>query len=68
MYLKLKKLRNKCGYTMQNMADMLKISKPYYSQIENNKRNLSYNLAIKISNIFNLKPDDIFYNDFLKMK
>ena len=33
MYLKLKQMRNELGYTSQYMADKLKISKPFYSQI-----------------------------------
>ena len=46
------------------MAIKLGISKPFYWQIENGKRNLSYKMAIKIASIFNMKPDDIFYKDF----
>ncbi len=49
--------------THKEMADKLKISKSYYCQIENGKRNLSYKMAIEISKIFNLKPDDLFYQD-----
>ncbi len=61
---KLKKLRINNNYTYKNIADILNVSKTYYWQIENEKRRLTYELALKISNIFNLKPDDIFYNDF----
>ncbi len=63
---KLKQLRQKNKYSYQYVADILNISKTYYWQIENNKRRLTYELAIRISDIFNLKPDDIFYNDFKK--
>jgi len=58
---KLKKLREKYGYSYSTIAKKLKISKTYYWQIENKKRNLSYLMALKISKIFNLKPDDLFY-------
>ncbi|MDD3186956.1 MAG: helix-turn-helix transcriptional regulator [Bacilli bacterium] len=61
---KLKTIRLKFNYTTQDMADFLGISKTFYWQIENGTRTLSYNMAIKISIIFNLKPDDIFYNDY----
>jgi len=61
---KLKELRIKNNYTFDDMAKMLGISKPYYWQIENKKRRLYYSLAKKIANIFNLKPDDIFYEEF----
>jgi putative transcriptional regulator len=59
----LKDLRIKNNYTYQYMANLLNISKAFYWQIENNKRTLTYKMAIKIASIFNKKPDDIFYND-----
>ncbi len=61
---KLKELRIKNNYSYEKMAKLLNISKPYYWQIENKKRRLSYSLAKKIANIFKLKPDDIFYDEF----
>ena len=57
---KLKKIRKIQGYTIYSMANKLKISPTYYSQIENKKRRLNYEMSIKIANIFNKKPDDIF--------
>lgn len=61
---KLKKLRISKGLTCDDMAIKLGISKPFYWQIENGKRNLSYKMAVKIASVFKMKPDDIFYNDF----
>ena len=58
------KIRKKYKYTCAFMADKLKISKPFYWQIENKKRKLSYDMAVKIAKIFDMRPDDIFYNDF----
>lgn len=58
---KLSKLRIKNNLTYQDMADKLGICKAYYWQIENGNRNLYYDLAKKIAKIFDLKPDDIFY-------
>lgn len=63
---KLKKLRKKFGYSCSEMANFLGISKPFYWQIENKKRNLSYKMALNISKIFNLKPDDLFYDEYKK--
>jgi len=63
---KLKKLRKMNRYTTKEMSEKLGISKPFYSQLENKKRRLSYEMAIKISSIFGLKPDDVFYNDMKK--
>lgn len=48
------------------MADYLNISKTFYWQLENNKRTLSYNMAIKIANVFRLEPDDIFLEEYKK--
>lgn len=56
----LKKLRKEYNLTIYQMASMLGISPSYYSQIENKKRRLYYEIAIKIATIFNKKPDDIF--------
>lgn len=56
----LKELRNRRNYTIYDMANMLNISSSHYSLLENKKRNLSYEMAIKIANIFETKPDEIF--------
>ncbi len=61
---KLKELRKANHLTHQMMANALNISKPFYWQLENNKRRLSYNMAVKIATILNTKPDDIFYEEF----
>lgn len=62
---KLREYRLKNNFTNQFMADMLGISKPYYWQLEHDQKRLSYDMAIKLSEIFHLKPDDLFYDDFI---
>ncbi len=59
----LKRLREEKGYSCQKMADILHICKAYYWQIEHCNRRLSYELALKIAEIFEMKPDDIFYDE-----
>ena len=59
----LKELRKNNNLSSKNMAEKLCISKAFYCQIENRTRRLSYDMAIKISDIFNTKPDKIFYDD-----
>ncbi len=66
MYVKLRQMRKEHGYTCGYMANILNITKAYYSQLETGARNLSYHRAIKIAQIFNVKPDEIFYEDHLK--
>lgn len=62
----LKQVRLKWGYTCQEMASKLKISKPFYWQIENGKRRMTYHLAIQISQIFDMTPDQLFYDDYIR--
>lgn len=60
----LKKLRMGRNITCDEMAERLNISKSFYWQIENNKRKLSYDMALKIAKVFRKKPDAIFYKEF----
>jgi len=46
--------------TYQEVADELGISKEHYWFIENGKRGLSYEMAVRIAKVFNKNPDDIF--------
>lgn len=57
----LKQCRLSRGYSHQGMANKLRISKSYYWQLENNLRRLSYDMAIKIAEIFDTTPDQLFY-------
>lgn len=61
---KLTELRIKNNLKIIDMANKLHISPTFYWQIENKKRTLTYTMAIKIANIFKLKPDQIFYNEY----
>lgn len=61
----LKNFRINYNLTYQEIADNIGVSKPYYWQIENGKRGLSYELAVKIAAVFKTNPDSIFLNDEL---
>ncbi len=61
-------LRIKNNYSHADMAHFLNISKPFYWQLENKKRTLTYEMAIKIASILKSKPDQIFYNDYVNKK
>lgn len=61
---KLKELRLKNNLSIVEMSRLIGISPTYYWQIENKDRRLYYELAVKISKVFKLKPDDIFYEEF----
>lgn len=60
---KLRDYRKKHNYSCQYMANKLEISKSFYWQIENGKRRLSYDTAVKIAGIFKTKPDMIFFEE-----
>ncbi len=60
----LKERRMASGYSCRQMAMKLNISKTFYWQIENDKRRMSYDMAVKIADVFKLKPDDLFYEQF----
>ncbi len=62
--VELKRRRLEKKYTCNDMAKILNISKTFYWQIENKKRKLTYEMAIKIADIFNTKPDKLFYTEF----
>ena len=63
---KLKIYRIKHKFSYQTMGDFLGISKTFYWQIENDKRRLSYERATQIAKIFNVTPDELFYDDIKK--
>ena len=65
---RLKELRLENKFTNQFMADILGISKPYYWQLEHDQKRLSYDMAVKIAGIFNIKPDELFYDEFIRRK
>ncbi|GAX05406.1 hypothetical protein IWT25_00710 [Secundilactobacillus pentosiphilus] len=62
---KLKNLREQKGWTYEYVGNLAGISKEAYWMIENGKRGLSYERAVKIASVFNLTPDDIFLHSEL---
>lgn len=58
----LKIARQKQEISCQHMALMLDVSVQYYWMIENGKRGLSYEMAIKIAKVLGTTPDKIFLN------
>ncbi len=62
---KLKEIRNNKKMTYQQVADEIGISKEYYWMIENGKRRITYELAVKIAQVFKSSPDFIFLDNEL---
>jgi len=63
VYGKLKELRVNKKMSTRDVAERVGISKAFYCQLENCKRRLSYETAIKIALVFDVKPDFLFYDD-----
>ena len=62
-YEKLRKIREKNNLSYADLAKALNLSTSYYWQLENKKKNLYYYMALRIAKYFNLRPDDLFYED-----
>lgn len=60
-YKKLTRIREKNNLNYEAMAKKLNISTCYYWQLEHKKKQLYYFMAKKIAAVFDLKPDDLFY-------
>ena len=58
---KIKEKRKKRGFTIHDMAAKLSISPSYYWQLENNRKRLFYDMAVRMAALFNVKPDSLFY-------
>lgn len=63
VYQKLKNERMRQHMSCVDIAKIVGISPAYYSQIENKSRRLYYFMAVKIAKVFNMTPDELFYDD-----
>lgn len=63
VYQKLKSKRIRRRMSCVDIAKIVGISPAYYSQIENKSRRLYYFMAVKIAKVFNMTPDELFYDD-----
>ena len=63
LYKKLKLLRGKSGFSQEQLADELHISRPTYMQIEKGERELTISEAKKLASIFSLSLENFLKND-----
>lgn len=52
--------RNAAGFTQENVAQAIGISRSFYTQIEQGTRKPSFEVALKISSFFKRDANDIF--------
>ncbi len=60
MVNKIATFRQLKGFTQKQMAIKLGISESYYCQLENTKRRMSLEMALKIAAVLEKTPDEIF--------
>lgn len=56
----IQKIRKSNGYTQEKLAEAIEVSTRYISDIEQDKSKPSYEILIKICNIFKISLDQIF--------
>lgn len=59
----LKTFMKENNYTYKDLASIIECEEIYIKQIINGKDCLSYEMAVMLSSIFNITPDDIFYSE-----
>ena len=58
----IQKIRKSNGYTQEKLAEEIEVSVRYISDIEQDKSKPSYEVLIKICNIFKIGLDQLFCN------
>ena len=61
---KLRQERQKKGWTIKYVATLMEISPSMYGYIENGGKRLSYDMAVKLADLFKMTPDELFIEDF----
>ena len=56
----LKELRKIKGYTQKQVADTIGVTTRYMSDLEQDRSSASYDILIKMCNLFDTTPDEIF--------
>src|SRR3989344_1234805 len=68
LYKKLKLLREQSGFSQEQLADELGISRPTYMQIEKGERELTISEAKKLASIFSLNLESFLENNSSPMQ
>ena len=58
----IKKLRTTVKLSQEKMAEKLNCSREFISRVENKKERVSLNMLLKIAELFNVNPKDLFNN------
>ena len=63
----IQKIRKSNGYTQEKLAEEIEVSVRYISDIEQDKSKPSYEVLIKICNVFQISLDQ-FFSEYLNIK
>ncbi len=63
----IKKIRKSYGYTQEKLAEAVEVSSRYISDVEQDRAKPSYEVLVKICNLFNIGLDEIF-SEYLHIK
>ncbi len=63
----LQQIRKSNGYTQEKLAEKIEVSTRYVSDIEQDRAKPSYEVLIRICNLFKVSLDQIF-SEYLKIK
>lgn len=63
---RIKEIREKKGMTQEKLADKAKLSKGFLSDVENNKKNISSQLLLKIANALGASVDYLLLGESKK--
>ena len=63
----IQKIRKSNGYTQEKLAEEIEVSVRYISDIEQDKSKPSYEVLIKICNVFQISLDQVF-SEYLNIK
>lgn len=56
----IKRLRTTAKLSQESMAEKLSCSREFISRVENNREKVSLNMLLKIANLFNVNPSNLF--------
>ncbi len=64
---KIQAIRRSNGYTQEKLAESIEVSVRYISDIEQDKSKPSYEVLVRICNLFNIGMDELF-SEYLYIK
>lgn len=56
----IKRLRTTAKLSQESMAEKLSCSREFISRVENRKEKISLNMLLKIANLFDVNPSNLF--------